>query len=60
MMDTYFVGGRQVAYEAGVHMAQGRTRFNYMLDVNGDGLLDMISGQVNSIYQGGKFAKNSN
>jgi len=40
---TYFIGGRKAAREAGVHMSKGRGRINYLLDVNGDGLLDIFA-----------------
>ncbi|GFH53370.1 hypothetical protein CTEN210_09846 [Chaetoceros tenuissimus] len=40
--NTIFRGGRAVAEQAGVHMENGRGRINYMLDVNGDGLIDIF------------------
>ena len=46
--DQYFVGGRKAAFEAGVHMAFGRGRFNYILDFNGDGLLDIFTAHVSN------------
>jgi len=39
---TIFRGGREVAKAAGIHMRYGRGRINYMLDVNGDGLIDIF------------------
>jgi len=39
---TFFRGGREAARKAGVHMQKGRGRINYLLDVNGDGLLDIF------------------
>jgi len=39
---TYFRGGRGAARKARVHMFKGRGRINYLLDVNGDGLLDIF------------------
>ena len=42
---TIFVGGRDAARAAGVEMRLGRVRFAYLLDVNGDGLLDIFSSQ---------------
>jgi len=40
---TIFRGGRDTARKAGVHMRNGRGRINYMLDVNGDGLIDIFN-----------------
>ena len=37
-----FRGGRDTARVAGIHMRNGRGRVNYILDVNGDGLLDIF------------------
>ena len=34
--------GRDTASVAGIHMRNGRGRVNYILDVNGDGLLDIF------------------
>ncbi len=42
---TVFIGGRFAAQNAGVEMRLGRGRFNYLLDANGDGLLDIFSSQ---------------
>ena len=42
---TVFRGGRDAARAAGVEMQYGRGRFNYLLDVNADGLLDIFSEQ---------------
>lgn len=39
---TVFTGGRKTARAAGVHMRNGRGRVNYMMDVNGDGLVDIF------------------
>lgn len=39
---TIFRGGREAARKAGVHMRSRRGRTNYMLDANGDGLLDIF------------------
>ena len=39
---TFFRGGRHMARKAGVHMRLGRGRTNYILDANGDGLLDIF------------------
>lgn len=38
-----FEGGRDTARQAGVHMRNGRGRITYMLDVDGDGKLDMFA-----------------
>jgi hypothetical protein len=40
--EVYFKGGRDRATLSNVHMWAGRGRVNYMLDVNGDGLLDIF------------------
>lgn len=39
---TLFRGGRVAAHMAGVNMRDGRGRVNYLIDVNGDGLLDIF------------------
>ena len=39
---TYFRGGRDAARRAGVDFAHRRGRIHYVLDVNGDGLLDLF------------------
>jgi len=46
---TFFRGGREDALKAGVAMSMGRGRINYLLDVNGDGLLDIFCLQSRSI-----------
>lgn len=38
-----FKGGRMRALESNIHMRMGRGRFTYLLDVNGDGLLDIFT-----------------
>lgn len=43
--DTIFRGGRTQALMSGVNMRHGRGRVNHMLDVNGDGLLDIFTQQ---------------
>ena len=43
---TIFRGGRNEARKAGVNMRNGRGRFNYILDANGDGLLDIFTSQT--------------
>lgn len=43
--EIIFTGGRDTAREAGIEMKLGRGRFNYLLDINGDGLLDIFSSQ---------------
>jgi len=40
--DVVFRGGRTQALKSGVNMRHGRGRISYILDVNGDGLLDMF------------------
>ena len=42
---TVFRGGRESARKAGVEMRLGRGRYMHVLDVNGDGLLDLFSAQ---------------
>ena len=44
--DTIFEGGRETAFSANVHMKYGRGRTSYVLDVNGDALLDIFVFQV--------------
>ena len=39
---TIFRGGRDMALNAGINMRWGRGRVNYMLDVNGDGFIDIF------------------
>ena len=39
---TIYRGGRTAARAAGVHMRRARGRTNYILDANGDGLLDIF------------------
>ena len=39
---SVFQGGRNSARLANVHMPYGRGRVNYMMDVNGDGLIDIF------------------
>lgn len=38
-----FKGGRARALESNIHARMGRGRFTYLLDVNGDGLLDIFT-----------------
>lgn len=40
--DIIFRGGRTQALMSGVNMRNGRGRISYMLDVNGDGLIDIF------------------
>jgi hypothetical protein len=42
---TVFKGGRDAARLAGVDMKMGRGRFNYLLDVDANGLLDIFHSQ---------------
>jgi hypothetical protein len=42
---TVFIGGRGAARDAGVEMSLGRSRFNYLLDANGDGMIDIFGSQ---------------
>lgn len=44
-----FKGGRQRALASNIHMRMGRGRFTYLLDVNGDGLLDMFHSNVRRV-----------
>jgi len=41
--EDFFIGGRQTARDANLHMRKGRGRFMYIMDVNNDGLLDIFS-----------------
>jgi len=40
-----FRGGRSQAAKSGIHMRNGRGRFTYMFDVNGDGMIDIFASQ---------------